>query len=146
MIIATDLATSIAAEGSALADLEQRLSIVSEKAEQLAPDVNGMASTLAYELVLPAGESVSILELFEENNHSDEALSFFASTVYNAALETNYIIQERHDHFEIFEPFGPGREAMIEKSTQKDLRIYNTNVVDGTIRFEMKGDELEAAL
>ncbi|MUV07470.1 hypothetical protein GOP80_09765 [Planococcaceae bacterium Storch 2/2-2] len=145
-MIATELATSIAAEGSALADLEQRLSIVSEKAEQLAPDVNGMASTLAYELVLPAGESVSILELFEENNYSDEALSFFASTVYNAVLETNYIIQERHDHFEIFEPFGPGREAMIEKSTQKDLRIYNTNVVDGTIRFEMKGDELEAAL
>ena len=97
------------------------------------------------DFVIAPGESISLLTILSENTElaNQAGLDFIASMLYNAVLQTDYEILERHAQNEIPSYIQQGTEATINQALEKDLQFVNLSEQPGKIKVTTEGKSLK---
>ncbi|MBY0222514.1 VanW family protein [Sporosarcina aquimarina] len=89
---------------------------------------------------------MEILEGKESASASDEQLTIMASMLYTAALQTNWIIDERNISSELTAEVQPGFEAAINRQLGLDFMFSNPNQTVFTIHTNWTNSQLELTI
>lgn len=104
-------------------------------------DLNGLEiqpnSTFSFREYLSGKESASATDL---------QMTILASLLYKAALQTNWIIDERNISSELPAGVEPGFEAAINRKLDLDLLFTNPNQTVFTIRTDWTGTQLKLSI
>ncbi|KOS69322.1 hypothetical protein AEA09_12630 [Lysinibacillus contaminans] len=97
------------------------------------------------DFVIAPGENISLLTLLGDNTElaNLEGLDFIASMLYNAVLQTDYEILERHAQNEIPSYLQQGTEASINKALEKDLQFVNLTEQPGKVKVTTEGNSIK---
>ncbi|WP_079479518.1 VanW family protein [Halobacillus salinus] len=95
-------------------------------------------------LTLKSEQEFSLIEAAEELPVSinEETLSIVATTIFGAALDTNFAIQQRHISQKLPDYAVLGREASVKPSQNDDFVLYNPNSSDYIISLSLEGSNL----
>ena len=135
----------VEAEANYAEELEEVIASTSIPVSVEPLELSRLIGELNDEIELQPNEEFSLLDNVM-HDYDDETLSFLSSAIHSVALHTNYEIRERHAHFEQFGPYDLAFEAMIDQEVKKDFRIANPNIVPGTFRLKMEGEQLVVEL
>ncbi|PIC77904.1 hypothetical protein CSV74_04690 [Sporosarcina sp. P19] len=86
------------------------------------------------------------LEGKESASATDLQMTIMASLLYKAALQTNWIMDERNISTELPSGVEPGFEAAINRKLDLDLLFTNPNQTVFTIRTDWTGSQLELSI
>ncbi|PIC83860.1 VanW family protein [Sporosarcina sp. P1] len=104
-------------------------------------DLNGLEiqpnSTFSFREYLSGKESASATDL---------QMTIMASLLYKAALQTNWVIDERNISSELPVGVEPGFEAAINRKLDLDFLFTNPNQTVFTIRTDWNGSQLELSV
>ena len=122
----------------------ERLAFIIQEIPTTAKSVYDI-SRLLDETIVGAGESFSLLEKLgtTASNANTEGLSFVGSMIYYNVLNTNTEITERHSQLEMPEYLEPGFEALVDVSSNKDLRFVNKSALPIKMKFIVEGQRLK---
>lgn len=105
--------------------------------------INELVLALNDTVVEPNMDFSMINQLGDAINLSNrEAINFIASNLYNAALNSNGKIIERHSQNKIPSYFSPGLEAKVDVLAGKDLKFANTLTTPILLKLSMDGEKL----
>ncbi|TFD92427.1 VanW family protein [Jeotgalibacillus sp. R-1-5s-1] len=102
-----------------------------------------------------AGKTADIIQSFEISGKTtfsfnetfssadDQSLQIAASSLYQAFLMTDALIQERHTMSEPPEFIKAGMEAWVSSRMNRDLKVYNPFSYPMMIKADSAGDQLE---
>lgn len=104
-----------------------RISLSIEPMPEGAMGVNELIYAL-HDTVIEPQTAFSMLERLGDSVHlaNSEAINFIASNIYNAALNINAEILERHSQNDIPSYLKPGLEAKVDVLALEDLKFANT--------------------
>lgn len=130
-----------------------RISLSVETMPEGAMGINELVLAL-HDSIIDPQMSFSMLEKLGEtiNLANREAINFVASNIYNAALNINGEILERHSQNEIPSYLKPGLEAKVDALAKEDLKFSNTStnpvvlklsIVEGKLQTEVYTSEKE---
>ncbi|ARF13103.1 VanW family protein [Sporosarcina ureae] len=86
------------------------------------------------------------LEGKESASATDLQMTIMASLLYKAALQTNWIMDERNISTELPAGVEPGFEAAINRKLDLDFQFTNPNQTVFTIRTDWTGSQLELSI
>ncbi|WP_331638943.1 G5 domain-containing protein [Cerasibacillus sp.] len=94
------------------------------------------------------GEVFSLLQFIENEHVTADAhsLSFFASVLNAASLESSLSVLERHAQLEVPNYARPGTDVQIDKITPKDFKIYNVSKHPVVMKIKHSDNRLIVAL
>lgn len=94
------------------------------------------------------GDVFSLLEFVEDENLTVDAytLSFFASVLNTASLQSSLAVLERHAQSTVVPYARPGIDVHIDKITPKDFKIYNTSEHPVVMKIKRSDNRLIVAL
>ncbi|MDN4495511.1 VanW family protein [Ureibacillus aquaedulcis] len=133
----------IAAVQNDLTQLENEriaLSIVTIPTESIA--VSKIAE-LINETILYPGETFSFISTVGESHATNEAKDFVASVLYDAVLNTEFQIVERHSQEKIPTYLEPGINARISIQYNEDLQFLNSSTNPVKINATIEGSDLK---
>ncbi|MFJ7735058.1 VanW family protein [Lysinibacillus sp. NPDC097287] len=104
--------------------------------------------TILNDFVIAPGENISLLTILGENTElaNQDGLDFVASMLYNAVLQTDYEILERHAQNEKPSYLQQGTEASINQTLEKDLQFVNLSEQPGKIKVTTEGKSLKVEI
>lgn len=109
---------------------------------------NLMKAVLLFENVeLKAKEEFSLAEILRKNrvdSIDDQVYSIIATAIYNATLESNFEIRERHISDVLPSYSKLGLEASVDRD--KDLKLYNPNATSYTLNVVMTENSIKASV
>lgn len=124
-------------------DMQQQ-TILSQTAIPLHEELRAMSQTT---IVVEPKQMFSVLDFFKKQGMglSKEAMTLFASVLYEAIVPTNFEIVERHTSTVLPNGVKAGFEAAVEQD-KKDFIFFNPN--DRTYSFELviEGNDMRASL
>ncbi|KGR79648.1 VanW family protein [Ureibacillus manganicus] len=93
-------------------------------------------------------EEFSFIETVNENINkvNNESLNFVSSLLYNAVLQTEFEILERHQSKEVPTSVEIGTEAVINVNVNEDLRFLNNTKYVGKINASFDGNSLKVEI
>ncbi|MEK4384459.1 VanW family protein [Solibacillus sp. FSL W7-1464] len=121
-----------------------RISLSVELMPEGAMGINELVLAL-HETVIEPQMAFSMIEKLGDtmNLANREAINFVASNLYNAALNINAEILERHSQNEIPSYLKPGLEAKVDAFTNEDLKFANTSSNPVVLKLIMEEGELK---
>lgn len=119
------------------------LQVIPNDVNQLVPVVEALDGFTFHE-----GEVFSLLQFLEDENLSVDAstLSFFASTLNTASLQSSLSIIERHAQSIVPSYAQPGIDVQIDKIKPKDFKLYNTSQYPVIMKIKTSDNRLIVAL
>lgn len=117
------------------------LTIIEIPSNTFAPDQ--LISTLDGMMINP-GEEFSFIEAVNENisRVNSESLTFVASLLYDAVLQTEFEIIERHHSNEIHTAIELGKEASINVPFNEDFKFRNNSDYVGKLHASIDGNAM----
>ena len=128
-----------------VSDLEtDRISLSIESLPEGAMGINELILALN-ETVIEPQNAFSMIEKVGDaiNLANREAINFVASNLYNAALNINAEILERHSQNEIPSYLKPGLEAKVEALANEDLKFANTSSSTVVLKLTLEEGDLK---
>ncbi|MBD8034549.1 VanW family protein [Solibacillus merdavium] len=121
-----------------------RISLLVETIPEGAMGMNELVLELQ-DIVIEPQMPFSMLENLGEtiNLANREAINFIASNIYNAALNINAEILERHSQNERPSYLKPGLEAKVDVLTNEDLKFINTSTNPVVLKLSMNDGKLQ---
>ncbi|KMY29679.1 hypothetical protein ACZ11_21575 [Lysinibacillus xylanilyticus] len=125
----------------------ERLALSIEKIPTNAIGVDKLTNIINESIILP-DVPFSFLTAIEEkyDEANIEAINFVASMLYNAALQTDYEISERHSQEEKTNYLQQGLDARINRTLDKDLQFVNRSDKSNKLKLTVEGDSLKVEL
>lgn len=125
----------------------ERLALSIEKIPANAKGVDKLTNMLNDSIILPEvpfSYLATIEEKYDEAN--SEAITFVASMLYHAALQTDYEISERHSQEEKPNYLQQGLDARVNRALEKDLQFVNRSDQSNKLKLTVEGDSLKVEL
>ncbi|MBD8038248.1 VanW family protein [Solibacillus sp. A46] len=124
-----------------------RISLSVETIPESAMGINELVDALNDTVIDPQIQ-FSMLEKVGEtiNLANREAINFIASTIYNAALNINGEILERHSQNEIPIYLKPGLEAKVDAFANEDLKFINTSTKPVVLKLSIDEGKLQTEI
>ena len=120
-----------------------RISLSNETMPESTMGINELVLALNDTVVEPNMAFSMINQLGDAINLSNrEAINFIASNLYNAALNSNGEIIERHSQNKIPSYLSPGLEAKVDVLAGKDLKFANTLTTPILLKLSIDGEKL----
>ncbi|CAM5182982.1 Vancomycin resistance protein YoaR OS=Ureibacillus acetophenoni OX=614649 GN=SAMN05877842_10479 PE=4 SV=1 [Ureibacillus acetophenoni] len=91
------------------------------------------------------GEEFSFIEAVKDGSDkvNSESLNFVSSLLYEAVLQTEFEILERHNGIAIPASIELGKEAIINTNFNEDLKFINTTDYVGKINVSIEGNSMK---
>lgn len=120
-----------------------RISLSVEPMPQSAMGINELVLALN-DTIIESNSTFSLIDVLGDaiNLANREAINFVASNLYNAALNMNGEILERHSQNKIPSYLKPGIEAEVDILAKKDLKFINRSNNPLLIRLSMDEENL----
>ena len=116
-----------------------RISLSIEKMPEGAMGINELVLALNDTVIEPQMALSMIEKLGDTMNLANrEAINFVASNLYNAALNINAEILERHSQNQIPSYLKPGLEAKVDALANEDLKFMNTSSHPVVLKLTME--------
>lgn len=121
-----------------------RISLSVEPMPEGAMGINELVLAL-HDTVIEPQIAFSMIEKLGDtmNLANSEAINFIASNLYNAALNINAEVLERHSQNEIPSYFKPGLEAKVDVLANEDLKFANTSSKPVVLKLIMEEGNLK---
>ena len=121
-----------------------RISLSIESIPEGAMGLNELVLALN-DIVIDPQKQFSMLDQLGEsiNLANREAINFVASNIYNAAVNINGEIFERHSQNEIPSYLKPGLEAKVDALANEDLKFINTSTKPVVLKLSMDEGKLQ---
>lgn len=124
-------------------DMQQQ-TILSQAVIPLHEELRVMSQTT---IVVEPKQMFSVLDFFKKQGIglSKEALTLFASALYEAIVPTNFEVIERHTSVTLLNGVKAGFEAAVEQN-KKDFMFFNPNDQSYTIEVRAEDGQMKVAL
>ena len=124
-----------------------RISLSVEPMPKGAMGINELVIAL-HETVIEPQTAFSMIEKLGDtmNLANREAINFIASNLYNAALNINAEILERHSQTEITSYLKPGLEAKVDVLANEDLKFANSSSNPVVLKLIMEEGNLKTEI
>ncbi|KGR74034.1 VanW family protein [Ureibacillus sinduriensis] len=133
----------IAAVQKDLTSLEnERIALSIETIPNEGAGISDVVDLLNGTVVYP-GETFSFITVMGESNATNEAKNFVASLLYDAILNTEFQIVERHAQEKLPAYLEPGINAKINIQFNEDLQFLNSSMNPIKINATVEGPELK---
>ncbi|MFL0583099.1 VanW family protein [Solibacillus silvestris] len=121
-----------------------RISLSVEPMPEGAMGINELVLAL-HDTVIEPQTAFSMIEKLGDtmNLANREAINFIASNLYNAALNINAEVLERHSQSEIPSYLKPGLEAKVDSLANEDLKFANTSSNPVVLKLIMEEGNLK---
>ena len=99
-------------------------------------------------MMINPGEEFSFIEAVNENvsKVNSESLNFVSSLLYDAVLQTEFEILERHQGNEIPTSIELGKEASININFKEDFKFLNNTNYVGKIHASIEGNSMKVEI
>lgn len=122
----------------------ERISLSVEPMPEAAMGINELVIALNDTVIESNGTFSMITSLGDSINLANrEAINFVASNIYNAALNSNGEILERHSQNKLQSYLKPGLEAKVDAFSMQDLQFLNTALNPIKLKLTMEGENLK---
>ncbi|EMT46350.1 VanW family protein [Anoxybacillus flavithermus] len=124
-------------------DMQQQ-TILSQAVIPLYEELRVMSQTT---IVVEPKQMFSVLDFFKKQgiSLSKEAMTLFASALYEAIVPTNFEVIERHTNMTLLNGVKAGFEAAVEQN-KKDFMFFNPNDQSYTIEVRAEDGQMKVAL
>ncbi|MFC7685218.1 VanW family protein [Ureibacillus sp. GCM10028918] len=120
----------------------ERIALSIETIPNQAEDISDIVNFLNETVVYP-GETFSFITKVGESNANNEAKNFVASLLYDAVLNTEFQIVERHSQEKIPTYLEPGINARVNIQYNEDLQFLNSSTNAVKINASVEGSDLK---
>ncbi|MGG3957269.1 VanW family protein [Bhargavaea massiliensis] len=124
-------------------DMQQE-TVLSQATIPLHEELRVMSQTT---IVVEPKQVFSVLDFFKKQGLgiSKEAMTLFASALYEAIIPTNFEVVERHTSAVLSNGVKAGFEAAVEQN-KRDFIFFNPNDRAYTFEWKMEGDQMQVTL